>query len=125
MNYSNSEIFKGIDLSDSFVLFWKNEDDKLVFELEASIWSESSYYEKPKEDEHTCYKKARLEFKKIISIQGLLEMHQVNPSIDRNGDIDYGNIDELHLEDTSFKLNGDFGNVTIIGGELSFEINET
>ena len=49
------EIFKGIDLNDSFVLSWYQGTNELTFELEASIWPESTYYEKPKPNEHTCY----------------------------------------------------------------------
>ena len=48
MDWTQIELFKGIDLNDSFVLNWAHEDSQLCFELEASIWPESDYYFKPK-----------------------------------------------------------------------------
>jgi hypothetical protein len=53
MEWPQIEIFKGIDLNDSFVLNWNHEDDHLSFELEASIWPESDYYTTPKQGEYT------------------------------------------------------------------------
>ena len=52
MNWEELEIFKGIDLNDSFVLSWRKEPNEVIFELEASIWPESEYYEEPKKDGH-------------------------------------------------------------------------
>ena len=89
------EIFKGIDLNDSFVLSWSNKGNELVFHVEVSIWPESKFYESPKKDEYTCYKPAVLTFKNFNEINGLLEMGQVKPSIDPDGEKDYGNIDAL------------------------------
>ena len=119
------EIFKGIDLNDSFVLSWRSEGNELSFDVEASIWPESRYFESPKTDEYTCYKLAVLTFKNVKGIKGLLEMSQVKPSVDPNGEKDYGNIDALQENNDGFLLEGDFGSVSIIGGEINFEINET
>ena len=60
MNWKEMEIFKGIDLNDSFVLSWKYINDTLTFDIEASIWPESPFYEKPVGDDYTCYKNAFL-----------------------------------------------------------------
>ncbi|MGX5172429.1 hypothetical protein ACUR5C_00210 [Aliikangiella sp. IMCC44653] len=121
MNFTELEIFKGIDLTDSFVLYWELERNCLSFDLEASIWPESRYYSKPKDDEFTCYKKARLDFLNVNSIQGLKDMSQVTPSTDADGEKDYGNIDVLTIGDEGYFLEGDFGEVTIKGGEIRFE----
>ena len=125
MNWNEMEIFKGIDLNDSFVLSWRSERNELSFDVEASIWPESRYFESPKTDEYTCYKLAVLTFKNVKGIKGLLEMSQVKPSVDPNGEKDYGNIDALQENNDGFLLEGDFGSVSIIGGEINFEINET
>ena len=39
MEWTQIEIFKGIDLNDSFVLNWSYESERLFFELEASTMS--------------------------------------------------------------------------------------
>ena len=125
MNWEEMEIFKGIDLNDSFVLSWQGESNEITFELEASIWPESKYYEKPKENEHTCYKPATLSFKNIKKSNGLLEINQVKATTDAAGEIDYGNIDNLEKTKQGFLVEGEFGSVSIIGGEISFEIKKT
>ncbi len=121
MNFTELEIFKGIDLTDSFVLYWELERNCLSFDLEASVWPESRYYSKPKDDEFTCYKKARLDFLNVDSIQGLKDMNQVTPSTDVSGEKDYGNIDSLIIDEDGFSLEGDFGEIAIKGGEIRFE----
>ena len=125
MNWNEIEIFKGIDLNDSFVLSWSRRTNELIFEVEASIWPESKYYEKPKEDEYTCYKPARLSFKNIKQIDGLLDMSQVTPSTDASREKDYGNIDALQENSGGFFIEGNFGSISIVGGEMNFEIKET
>ena len=119
------EMFKGIDLNDSFVLSWQRGTNEITFELEASIWPESKYYEKPKTNEHTCYKPAILSFKNIKELNGLLEINQVKPATDAEGEKDYGNIDNLEKNNKGFLAEGEFGSVLIIGGEISFEIKKT
>ena len=119
------EIFKGIDLNDSFVMSWNRGTNDLAFEVEASIWPGSEYYEKPKNGEYTCYKPARLLFTNVKEVHGLLEIHQVKPSTDATGEKDYGNIDALQENINGFVIEGDFGSVSIVGGVISFEIKET
>ena len=119
-NWESFGEFKGIDLFDSFVLNWSYKPTALELGLEVSIWPESQYYNKPKPDEFTCYRKAILRFENIGSISGLLEMENVKPSIDPDGSKDYGNIEHLFQDETGFDLHGDFGEVRISGGKLLF-----
>ncbi|WP_330149770.1 hypothetical protein [Shewanella xiamenensis] len=117
------EVFKGIDLNDSFVLDWSYENNRLCFELEASIWAESKYYVEPKLNEYTCYRKATLQFVNTVSVTGLKTKSAVMSSIELDGSIDYGNIDTLQVVDGGFELTGDFGHIKISGGELRFDIH--
>ena len=119
------DIFKGIDLSDSFVISWSQKKNDLIFNIEASIWPDSKYYEEPKTDEYTCYRPAQLTFTNTKKITGLLKMKQVAPSTDANGEKDYGNIDTLEIINGNYLIIGDFGQVSISGGELQFEIQST
>lgn len=123
MNWNQIELFKGIDLNDSFVLSWAHEDNQLSFELEASIWSESKHYSKPQNGEYTCYRKATLKFTKVQSINGLKSIRLVPSTTDPDGSTDYGNIETLSQTESGFNLSGDFGSVNIIGGELLFEVH--
>lgn len=117
------EVFKGIDLNDSFVLDWRHESGRLIFELEASIWPESIYYKKPKESEFTCYLNATLVFNNISNVIGLKRKSVVNSSVDPDCSVDYGNIDSFRVTNEGFQISGDFGFVNVVGGELSFEVH--
>ena len=123
MNWNQIELFKGIDLNDSFVLGWVQESDLLRFELEASIWPESNYYSKPIAGEYTCYRKATLIFKDFQRIVGLKSIELVPSATDPDGTVDFGNIETLSETENGFQLSGDFGSVNIIGGELRFEVH--
>ncbi|MGR6779036.1 hypothetical protein [Moritella viscosa] len=122
MEWSKVEIFKGVDLNDSFVLDWCNEIDHLTFELETSIWPESVHYLKPKKNEHTCYRRATLRFVNVNEVSGLKPKELVQSTKDPDGSTDYGNIEILNVLEGSFLLVGDFGSVNIQGGELLFEV---
>ena len=124
MNWKELEIFKGIDLNDSFILSWSSGSKDLTFLIEASIWPESKYYEKPKIDEYTCYKPARLSFHNFTKITGLLNATEVQSSVDANDVIDFGNIDHLEKNSEGYIIVGDFGHVVISGGEMKLEVND-
>jgi hypothetical protein len=123
MEWSKVEMFKGIDLNDSFVLDWCYEADHLSFELEVSIWPESVHYSKPKINEHTCYQRATLQFIDVKEVIGLKPKELVQSNTEPDGSTDYGNIDVLNVVEGSFLLVGDFGSVNIQGGELKFEVH--
>ena len=123
MDWRQLEDFKGIDLNDSFILSWEQSINKLSFELEASIWPESMFYTKPPANQYTCYRKATLSFAEIEGVVGLISMDLARYSTDPDGSIDYGNIDSLIVTANGFNVVGDFGEVIITGGVLSFEIH--
>lgn len=123
MDWTELEQFRGIDLTDSFILGWRLEGQRVIFELEASIWPESEYYMPPKPGEYTCYRRATLAFKNVIECIGLPSMESAPKSADAAGKIDFGNIDSLQILDDGFSVSGDFGTANIKGGDLGFEIH--
>ena len=123
MDWTELEQFRGIDLNDSFILGWRLEGRRIIFELEASLWPESEYYIPPKQGEYTCYRRATLSFKNVIECTGLPSMESAPKSADAAGEIDFGNIDSLQILDGGFSVSGDFGTVSIAGSELTFEIH--
>ena len=113
----------GIDLQDSVVLDWAMSENELVFHIEASIWPNSKHYSKPQLDEYTCYKKAVLRFVNFKSVGGLKEKIDVPQSSDVSGEKDYGNIDSLSSTRVGFCLEGNFGSIEVIGGEVVFDVH--
>lgn len=123
MDWTELEKFRGIDLTDSFVLGWRHEGQSVIFDLEASIWPESEHYLSPKPDEYTCYRRATLSFKNVFECTGLLPMSSAPNSTDATGEVDFGNIDSLQILSNGFSLEGDFGAVNIKGDKLEFEVH--
>jgi len=114
----------GIQLEDSFVLSWGMDGDSLVFVVELSLWPEHPQYQAPQIDEWTCYQKGKLIFDNVTSLQGLLPIDNVSPSIDANGELDYGNINVLEeVNKGEFKIYGDFGEVQVLCHQMKVEID--
>lgn len=116
------DIFKGIDFNDSFVLGWSSNETEITFKIEASIWSESPHYLKPKTNEYTCYRKCEIRFTDFTSYSGLSEQGSIKPSKDLDGTFDYGNIDSLLKKNQGFNVVGEFGNLEIIHGKIQLII---
>ena len=114
---------EGIDLQDSFVLDWSENNSELVFQIEASVWPSSKHYVEPKESEYTCYKRASIRFFDFDSISGLRPKSEVVQSSDAKGEFDFGNIDSFSTTLSGFSIDGDFGNVLVTGGEVVFTIH--
>lgn len=122
MNLTKTAELLGIDLQDSCVLSWSVENGRLTFRVEASIWPDSPHYQPPLADEYTCYKPATLVFYGFDSIEGLKHMGDVRFSVDADGSRDYGNIDVLEAQGNSYRVVGDFGDVTVSGGLMKFTV---
>lgn len=78
-------MFDGVLITDTFVLGWYRDADRLVFTVEASLWPGHPNYEPPQPDEWTCYKPARLVFDGVRTVDGLPEMAVVPRSTDADG----------------------------------------
>lgn len=123
MIWREMDLFRGIDLNDSFVLGWHYDGERLVFDLEISVWPESKYYHAPTDGEYTCYRRGALIFERVKVVQGLLPIAEAQSSMDTSGEVDYGNIDTLVIQPGSAQITGDFGSVEITGGTCALSIN--
>ena len=119
---SYMDIFKGLDLNDSFVLGWSSTETDITIKIEASLWPESSLYLKPKSDEYTCYRSCEIKFSGFSSFTGLIDQNNVKPVKDIDGTLDYGNIDSLVRTNQGFKVIGEFGNLEILDGKVQFKL---
>lgn len=118
-------MFEGVDLEDSWVFGWHFDANhhRLVFDLDASVWPGHEHYTRPLFGEYTCYKRAQLIFERVATVEGLLHVDTVKPSIDPDGSIDYGNIEGFcHAGHSVYKFGGDFGEVCVKCGDVCLEI---
>ena len=104
---------QGIDLTDSWVLGWRESDGSLEFGVEFSLRPESAFYRTPKKDEWTCYRRGFLRFDGVTAVDGLKKEEAVRFTIDPDGSKDFGNIESFEEEDGRVLLSGDFGDVVV------------
>ena len=115
-------MFDGVMITDTFVLGWCREEDRLVFEVVASLWPGHPAYESPRPGEWTCYKKARLVFCEVCAVNGLPDPSAVAPTTDADGSQDFGSLSELAIEPGGYRIAGDFGMVHVQAGSVRLEI---
>lgn len=116
-------MFEGVLITDTFVLGWQRDADRLIFVVEASLWPPHPDYQAPLPGEWTCYKRARIFFKGVTSVEGLPDMALVNLSIDPDGSKDFGTLSGLVAEDDGFRISGDFGDVLVKADLVTLEVN--
>ena len=124
VNWREMEIFRYVDLEDSFILRWERSDTSFTLWLEFSLWPGHAAYQTPLQNEYTCYKRGRLTFPHVTMLGGLIPMKCARRTQDTDGSFDYGSIDNLMMgEGGRVHLSGEFGNVILSGGVplLEFE----
>src|SRR5688572_10578204 len=105
--------FDGVDLTESYVLGWRVDDQGLHFELDVALVPGHPAYRHPRPDERTCYRRGALQFPGASSVRGLEPQDSVVGAVDASGERDYGNIDTFEEVEGEFNLSGEFGDVQI------------
>jgi hypothetical protein len=113
---------QGIDLTDSWVLGWRESSGALEFSIEFSLRPESAFYRTPKKDEWTCYRRGVLRFDDVTAVSGLKNEEAVRPTIDPDGSKDFGNIDSFEEQTYQVRLSGCFGDVVVACSSWRIEI---
>ncbi|MBL4762729.1 MAG: hypothetical protein JKY93_08525, partial [Gammaproteobacteria bacterium] len=108
-----------IDLWESYVLGWEHKDDELCIDIEAVLLPEHHAYEKPTPDLWACYKKGRLLFKDVTSLEGYEELDAEKATVDASGEKDFG-----HIEEFQFTKAGDYVFNIEYAGSLKFKAKE-
>lgn len=98
-------------LEDSFVLGIREDEGSLTFDLDAVLTERHPNYTPPPPDEQYCYVPASLSFTQPEDIEWISRTRAAYR--DANDEIDYGNIDFLTVDGTTYHLGGDWGEVTI------------
>lgn len=123
--YHNIPLLQNIYLEDSWVTGIRADQEKVTFKLEFVLTEAHEDYEPPHKAEQYCYKKGILIFDDCEDINWLKVNHI--RSIDKNDDIDMGNIDTFTFHENKYFLSGDWGEVEIAckGVSLNFCSEET
>jgi hypothetical protein len=120
LNYWQLAGLENIYLEDSYVLGIKT-DTAIEFFLEAILTENHSLYTSPLPGEQYCYRSITLKFPHPQTYN--LTLNKMIPIIDPDGTWDYGNIDEFFLENQTYYLIGEWGELTIVSDSPIIEFD--
>jgi hypothetical protein len=117
--------FNGISLEDTWIEGWHYDPQvqRLVFDVEFSLWPGHPKYEEPWPNEWTCYKRGRLIFEGVRSLTGLEDQGSVRPALDADDKVDYGNFDALNVDGHAYEVVGNFGDVRLSADSVLVEVD--
>ena len=111
-DYTELPGFGGVFLEESYVLDVVATPGSLRIELDVVLEPSHPNYIPPAEDERFCFRRARLLFE---GVRGLRWEGQGAPSArDASGEVDLGHIDSCRLVDSTFELEGDWGQLEVV-----------
>lgn len=122
MDYTSLDSLSDVLLEESFVLAVDKNADSLVFRLDAVLTPTHPLYTAPLSDETFCHRLAFLVFRNPVEVSWLRGSRP--PSTDAAGEIDFGNIDVMTLDEGRAQLEGDWGEVEVEYSEMPFLVIE-
>ena len=115
-SYENIKVLKDVYLEDSFVTFIKADEVTLEFGIELVLRPEHEKFRAPAANEAYCFRPAILKFENASTIRW--KRIRMMGTIDKNASIDFGNIDSFTFDASTFRLEGDWGEVEVSGGRV-------
>ena len=104
--------FAGVDLTKSFVLSWRLQQETLVVDIDLYLEPEHAFYERPRPAEKVCIRPAVIEFPwcEDLSVEGL----PAGNVVEITGKIGHGAIRDLAVTgDGRYAISGEFGTVAV------------
>lgn len=114
--YEKIELFKNVYFEDSYVTSIEADEAGVTFRLELVLTQGHAQYRPPHENEQYCYANAALILEKASSV--VWKKISMSGSTDKNGRIDFGNIDSFRCVSNAFFLEGDWGEVVVSDAQL-------
>ncbi|MGI8548401.1 MAG: hypothetical protein ACR2M1_13920 [Gemmatimonadaceae bacterium] len=110
--YEQFASFEHVYLEDSYVLNITTTEHSAEFTLDLVLLEGHPLYQRPSAGEQHCFRRALLHFFNAKSV-GWIDQ-SMRPSEDANGEVDYGNIDVMYLEDGEYHVAGEWGELRIV-----------
>lgn len=112
--YTDLPDMPGYYLEDSYVLAINASPGRVLFRIDAVVTQDHPDYQGPKPGEYYDFRPAILDFRSVKSLHWRDQGRR--PSTDAAGAIDFGNIDAFTWEGDEFRLEGEWGEMVIVGG---------
>lgn len=114
--------FEEIYLEDSYLVGLTIRLEEVNIHMEFVLRENHPRYKPPLVGEKYCYHEGAIRFTehKRIELWDIINA----PSIDADGEVDFGNIDVFRRLDARFYLSGDWGELYIFGGQVEAVLSE-
>lgn len=112
-SYHQIKGFEYVILEESFVSEILENPNEIKFTMELYIKETAPTHLKP--DDRRFYRDAEIIFSNVVKIEWLKKT--LTPYNSGEGEVDYGNIDELYLKKDFYHITGDWGAIKIKSSE--------
>jgi len=106
-------------LEDSYVLGIDANKKSAIFTIEFVLTEKHADYKPPIKGQKYCYKKGKLKFENCEKVNWSRVNHVRN--LDKNLEIDMGNIDVFTFDENRYFLSGDWGEVEIVSEKVAVD----
>lgn len=112
--------FGSLYLEDSWVLDVRVTPGSILMECDLVLRPENLLYREPAPGEQYCYRRARICFTSVVSIDWREHPAENTVARDATGQRDYGSFDSFTATPPEYHLSGDFGVMDIVATERPF-----
>jgi hypothetical protein len=123
-NYPSFPGFENVCLEDSYVLSITVQPAVLLLKLDLLLLPGHPHYRAPLPGERACFQQATVTFSSVRDLhwtgQGV-----ITPAVDASGTVDFGSVDSLTRDDTTYQLLGDWGEINLQSDTPSLSIDPT
>lgn len=118
--------FKGVDLSESFVLSWLLRGELLRLDIDLCLLPSHVFYESPRPAETACYRAAVLQFPACTAVRRQGDNGPATTAAEVAATLGHGKITYFRrVSDGRYEIHGRFGKVEIAADRPILNIRQT
>ncbi|GAA1711787.1 hypothetical protein GCM10009745_69870 [Kribbella yunnanensis] len=121
-SYDELPGFASYVLEESYVLGVIAEPGVVRFRLEVVLTPEHPAYEEPGSGVYLCYRPGELRFDGVTELDWAGQ--GASPATDASGEVDYGHVDTMTLENGVYALAGDWGSMRVRAASARVAIDD-
>jgi hypothetical protein len=111
----------GILLEESYVLDIQARPGLVQFAMDLVLTPDHDAYRAPHSGEQYCFRRGTLRFSDVTQLSWAGQ--GAPPARDASGEVDFGNIDAMEWDESSYSLEGDWGRMEVLAGRAEVELS--
>ncbi|MFD0782361.1 hypothetical protein ACFQZ8_00240 [Micromonospora azadirachtae] len=119
-DYSQIEELRLFYLEDSWVLDVVARPGILAVTLDVVLLPQHPDHQPPQPGEAYCYRRGELIFAGVTNLRWTRQ--GLPPAKDTSGDLDYGGVDLLTLDQGAYRMSGDFGEIVVHAKSVQMQL---